>query len=81
MELIVVSTHELWREKDQGYRYGAFVYRLLYVRTSVITGHFRSDRGNSLDSLISGILKMVVFPDVDAIMSSICLSGFLARLS
>ena len=46
-------------------------YRLPYVAASATNGHFRLDRGDFLNNLISGSLDLGVFPSIDADLSAV----------
>ncbi|TPX07291.1 uncharacterized protein E0L32_010788 [Thyridium curvatum] len=57
----------------------AAIYRLPYVTASTTSGHFRLDRGDFLNNLITGCLEMGAFPLVDADMSAVLPVDYLAR--
>jgi thioester reductase-like protein len=46
-------------------------YRLPFVAASTISGHFRLDRGDFLNNLITGSLDLGAFPSIDADLSSV----------
>lgn len=46
-------------------------YRLPFVAASATNGHFRLDRGDFLNNLITGSLDLGVFPSIDADLSSV----------
>ena len=46
-------------------------YRLPFVAASATNGHFRLDRGDFLNNLITGSLDLGAFPSIDADLSSV----------
>lgn len=54
-------------------------YRLPFVAASTVNGHFRLDRGDFLNNLITGSLDIGAFPSINADLSSVLPVDYLCK--